>query len=279
MKPTATMRKTLRFQNGGIIVKDEAIVTEYPLTIKINGKEWATLVCSPENLEELTIGYLASEGIIKKFEDIDELWIQENEGYAHVKTKRINPFYEKLQNKRYINSCCGASRKSFVFAHDALTSKRVNKFQVKLSIEKVFHLMAKMEESAKVFQQTGGVHNAALCDQNGFILTRMDIGRHNALDKIYGHCMKNKLTIRDKILVFSGRVSSEILIKVAKIGCEIILSKSAPTELAIELAEQLGITTIGFIRGQSLNVYTFPERVLISNYIDKEEFFPNKKSI
>ena len=76
----------------------------------------------------------------------------------------------------------------------------------------------------------------------------MDIGRHNALDKIYGYCLKNNISIRDKIIVFSGRISSEILLKVAKIGCEIILSKSAPTELALQLAEELGITTIGFIR-------------------------------
>ncbi|AFH84834.1 Formate dehydrogenase accessory protein FdhD [Bacillus anthracis str. H9401] len=90
----------------------------------------------------------------------------------------------------------------------------------------------------------------------------MDIGRHNALDKIYGYCLKNNISIGDKIIVFSGRISSEILLKVAKIGCEIILSKSAPTELALQLAEELGITTIGFIRNQSLNVYTHPERVL-----------------
>jgi FdhD protein len=90
----------------------------------------------------------------------------------------------------------------------------------------------------------------------------MDIGRHNALDKIYGHCLKNDIPVDDKIIVFSGRISSEILLKVAKIGCEVILSKSAPTELALELAEQLGITTIGFIRNQALNVYTYPKRIV-----------------
>ena len=97
---------------------------------------------------------------------------------------------------------------------------------------------------------------------NGMILNRMDIGRHNALDKIYGYCLKNNLSIQDKIVVFSGRISSEILLKVAKIGCEIVLSKCAPTELALQLAEQLGITTIGFIRNRSLNVYTYADRIM-----------------
>jgi FdhD protein len=89
----------------------------------------------------------------------------------------------------------------------------------------------------------------------------MDIGRHNALDKIYGYCLKNNISLQNKLLVFSGRISSEILLKAAKIGCEMVLSKSAPTELAIQLAEQLGITTIGFIRNETLNVYTCPERL------------------
>jgi FdhD protein len=89
----------------------------------------------------------------------------------------------------------------------------------------------------------------------------MDIGRHNALDKIYGYCLKNNISIGNKVIVFSGRISSEILLKVAKIGCEVVLSKSAPTELALELAEELGITTVGFIRNNSFNIYTCPERI------------------
>lgn len=91
---------------------------------------------------------------------------------------------------------------------------------------------------------------------------RLDIGRHNALDKIYGYCLRNHISLKDKVLAFSGRISSEILAKVAKIGCEIVLSKSAPTELALELAEELGITTVGFIRSRSLNVYTRSDRII-----------------
>lgn len=137
----------------------------------------------------------------------------------------------------------------------------MNDTHVTLSFDDCFRLMNLMQSSALTFQETGGVHNAALCDKDGMILSRIDIGRHNALDKIYGHCLKHDIVLQDKIIVFSGRISSEILLKVAKIGCEVVLSKSAPTELALELAEDLGITTVGFIRSHSLNVYTHTERI------------------
>lgn len=136
---------------------------------------------------------------------------------------------------------------------------------VQLTTEQIFSLMNEMEEQADMFRHTGGVHNAALCAPDRLLLSRMDIGRHNALDKIYGHCLRNKISVRNKIIVFSGRISSEILLKVAKIGCEIVLSKSAPTELALTLAEELGITTVGFIRGNSFNLYTHPERIVLNN--------------
>ncbi|MFC3884887.1 formate dehydrogenase accessory sulfurtransferase FdhD [Bacillus songklensis] len=256
-------RKILRFENGHMNPVEDTIVTEHPVTIKINEQEFATMVCTPEYIEDMVVGFLASEGVIRKYEDIEEIWVQEKEGFAHVKTKGINPYYQNFQSKRYITSCCGMSRQGFVFVNDAMTAKTMEDVHVTLSVQDCFRLMKEMQSSATTFQATGGVHNAALCDANGIVLSRMDIGRHNALDKIYGHCLKHDISIRDKVIVFSGRISSEILLKVAKIGCEVVLSKSAPTELALQLAEQLGITTVGFIRNDSLNVYTRPERIRV----------------
>ncbi|WP_419150040.1 formate dehydrogenase accessory sulfurtransferase FdhD [Priestia megaterium] len=241
---------------------EDKIVTEFPVTVKINEEEFVTMVCSPQYIEDMVIGYLASEGVIRAYKDIKNIWVQEKEGYVHVTIDKLNPYFQNLQNKRYITSCCGASRQGFVFINDALTAKKMNDISVELSIKDCFQLMNKLQQSAATFQETGGVHNAALCDKNGFMLSRMDIGRHNALDKLYGYCLKHHISIRDKVVVFSGRISSEILLKVAKIGCEVVLSKSAPTELALNLAEELGITTVGFIRNNSLNIYTCPERIL-----------------
>ncbi|MFQ6390319.1 formate dehydrogenase accessory sulfurtransferase FdhD [Priestia aryabhattai] len=241
---------------------EDKIVTEFPVTVKINEEEFVTMVCSPQYIEDMVTGYLASEGVIREYKDIKNIWVQEKEGYVHVTIDKLNPYFQNLQNKRYITSCCGASRQGFVFINDALTAKKMNDISVELSIKDCFQLMNKLQQSAATFQETGGVHNAAICDKNGFMLSRMDIGRHNALDKLYGYCLKNHISIRDKVVVFSGRISSEILLKVAKIGCEIVLSKSAPTELALDLAEELRITTVGFIRNDSLNIYTCPERIL-----------------
>ncbi|MDP4083922.1 MAG: formate dehydrogenase accessory sulfurtransferase FdhD [Bacillota bacterium] len=263
MKPVEVKREILRLEKGHTIQTEDNIVTEYPVTIKINGKEFVTLVCTPEHIEDLVVGFLASEGIVRRYEEIEELWLEEKDGFVHVKTNKCNPYYENFHNKRYITSCCGMSRQGFVFVNDAINTKRMNTVRVKISSTDCFKLMDKMQASSITYQSTGGVHNAALCNQDEIILSRMDIGRHNALDKIYGYCLKNKITISNKLLVFSGRISSEILMKTAKIGCEMVLSKSAPTELALQLAEQLGITTIGFIRNEALNVYTCPERLEI----------------
>ncbi|GER69433.1 sulfurtransferase FdhD [Weizmannia acidilactici] len=261
MKNVDTQREILRFRNGKLERTVDTVVTEFPVTLKVNGQEWVTMVCTPEYIEDMAVGYLVSERIVQRYEDIREIWTDEKEGYVNIRTDKVNPYYQQLQNKRYITSCCGMSRQAFVFVNDALAAKKLDGIHVRITIEDCFRLMEELQKNAAVFKKTGGVHNAALCDSGGINISRMDIGRHNALDKIYGYCLKNGVSTKGKILAFSGRISSEILLKVAKIGCEIILSKSAPTAFALKSAEELGITTVGFIRDGSMNIYTHPERI------------------
>ncbi|WP_201783746.1 formate dehydrogenase accessory sulfurtransferase FdhD [Brevibacillus choshinensis] len=261
MQPVHVLSHVLHYENGSLMEVEDSIVTESPITIMLNQDEFATLVCSPEYIEELVIGFLASEGVISVYTDITDLFIDETTGHAYVQAKKANKYNQMFHSKRYVTSCCGKSRQSFYFYNDARTVKKVEAKGVSISSSDCFRFMQEMQQSAELFQYTGGVHNAALCDTNGIILSRMDIGRHNALDKLYGYCLQHSLPVEDKIMVFSGRISSEVLLKVAKIGCSIVLSKSAPTELALRLANELGITTVGFIRNQSFNVYTWPERI------------------
>ncbi|MGG3529124.1 formate dehydrogenase accessory sulfurtransferase FdhD [Bacillus pseudomycoides] len=261
MEPVQETYKMIRYQGGAFSEREDEVVTESPVTIKLNGEEYVTVVCTPNYIEDMIIGFLISEGIIASYENIDELWIQKDKGVAHVKTSQINPLYQTLYNKRYVTSCCGKSRQGFVFVNDAAKAKTLHDIHVTITPEECFHLMSTLQQSSTTFRQTGGVHNTALCDRNTVLISRMDIGRHNALDKIYGHCLRNNISVKGKIIAFSGRISSEILLKVSKIGCEIVLSKSAPTKLALQLAHDLGITVVGFIRNDSCNIYTHPERV------------------
>lgn len=259
--PVQITRKILRVQGSRAEETEDQIVTEYPLTLILNEREFATLVCTPEHLEELVTGFLCSEGVISGFEAIEDLAIDEDKGFAYIKASRIHPFYEQFHSKRVVSSCCGKGRQSFYFHNDRHTVKKIPESGPALRAEECFKLMEQMQEAAQTFQQTGGVHNAALCDRKQVLLFRMDIGRHNALDKIYGHCLMHQVSLHDKMMVFSGRLSSEVLLKTAKIGCGIILSKSAPTQLALDLAEELNITSVGFLRNQSFNIYTKPERI------------------
>ena len=249
----------VKYINGRLQKMEDDIVTEFPITIHVNGEEFATMVCTPTHLDELIIGFLASEGAILFKNDITNLQIDEDRGFAYVTLKSKINTNQQDYSKRFIGSCCGKSRQ-FYFQNDVRTAK-TSMSKTTITAEQCINLMKMMQENSLVFKNTGGVHNAALCNPVEILVDRTDIGRHNALDKLYGYSFLNKIPVRDKIIVFSGRISSEVLIKAAKIGVGIVLSKSAPTDLAIRIAEDLNITTVGFIRGQSFNVYSHPERI------------------
>lgn len=253
-----------KYEDGLLREEEDTIATEFPLTVFINGDEFATMVCTPTNIEELVIGFLASDGLILLPSDIESLSIDESKGYAYVELINKKISSQTFSTKRFIGSCCGMSRQ-FYFQNDAKTAKTITSRST-ISVQKCIKLMQDMQHGSSDFQLTGGVHNTALCSTDEVLLSRSDIGRHNALDKIYGHCLMNKISLKEKVVVFSGRISSEVLLKVSKIGVGIILSKSAPTTLAIQLAEDLGITAVGFVRGNRLNVYSHPER--ITNELD-----------
>ncbi|MGG0051206.1 formate dehydrogenase accessory sulfurtransferase FdhD [Bacillus atrophaeus] len=260
MKDRVTaVREIMHYENGEMKRRTDQMVTEYPLTVKLNGREFVTLVCTPDHVKELVIGFLASEGVIRFEKEIKRFTIDESLGFAYVDLTHPETLEQKDYTKRVIGSCCGKGR-HFYFQQDVKTAKTAVS-QIKISPEACLALMKEMQSGSGTFQETGGVHNAALCDTDQLLLMRTDIGRHNALDKLYGHCLLNGMSVRDKLIVFSGRISSEVLLKAAKIGVSIVISKSAPTELALQMAEELNITAIGFVRNGSFNVYTHPERV------------------
>lgn len=255
----SSKQSIIRYENGQLFETEDFYVTEFPLTIMVNGEEFATIICSPTNMEELVLGFLASEGAILKRDELKSIQIDDSKGFAHVElTKSLGDRFE-YSTKRMIASCCGKSRE-FYFHNDAAIAK-TSMSKIELHPQQILRMMTQLQSASVIFKQTGGLHNAAISDGNTFFEHRQDIGRHNALDKLYGYCIQRHISVRDKVLIFSGRISSEILIKAAKIGVGVILSKSAPTTLAVQLAKDLNITAIGFIRDGNFNIYSHPERI------------------
>lgn len=258
-KDVLTNQTIVRFEDGELFETTDSYVTEFPLTVMVNGEEFATVICSPDHMEELVLGFLASEGAILKRSELKSIQIDDSKGFAHVElTKDLGDRFE-YSTKRMIASCCGKSRE-FYFQNDAAVAK-TSLSNITLTPQQVINMMTRLQTASKLFKHTGGLHNAAISDGDAFFEHRQDIGRHNALDKLYGFCIERHIPVRDKVLIFSGRISSEILIKAAKIGVGVILSKSAPTTLAVTLANDLNITAIGFIRDGNFNIYSHPERI------------------
>lgn len=252
-------RSIVTYENGEWQTPDDEVAVEAPLTIYVNGEEFATLLCTPSYLEDMTYGFLLSEGVIRSADDVTSLDISAERGLVYAELKEFRAVDRLGVSKRVIGSCCGKSRQ-FYFENDRRTAKTVRS-DVHLTPAQCLQLMKDMQEGSEDFHNTGGLHNVSLGTPEGLLLTRSDIGRHNGLDKLFGYCVRRRIPLKDKVIVFSGRLSSEVLLKVSKIGVGIVLSKSAPTSLALDLAEDLGITAVGFIRRNRFNVYTHAGRI------------------
>ncbi len=254
-------KKIVRIRQGELEQIDDLVTIETPVTIYLNGSELVTLLCTPEKLEYLALGFLRSEGILSGMEDLESIRVKEEEGLVEVDLKEKEGLAEKLYGKRTVTSGCGKGT-VFFNALDSLRSSPL-KGDLNISSEAIINLMDSLQEKAVLYKATGGVHSAALADQDELLNFCEDIGRHNAIDKIVGQCLCEGISTEDKIIVSSGRLSSEILLKAAKLKIQLLISRAAPTNLCIELAENLNITLVGFARGKRCNIYTHPWRITL----------------
>lgn len=156
MEPAITASRTIvRYTEGKPEHVRDLIVSEYALTIKVNGMELVTMVCTPDHIEDLIVGYLLSEGIIRRYSDILRMRIDWKRGFAYVESDRVNPLFSDLKQKRYVTSCCGGSREGFVFAQDALLTKQMKEHTVHLTPDDCMTFMNQLQKSADTFKQTG----------------------------------------------------------------------------------------------------------------------------
>ena len=250
--------KIQRFAEETSSSVDDVVAREYPLTIILNDRELVTLLCSPADLKCLAIGFLTSEGLIANKEDIKRILVDETRGVVRVETGEEKGEVDEVF-KRFISSGCGRGA-SFYSAADVAGMSKI-KSGLCISPAAITSLFRDFQQRSELYRSTGGVHSAALCDLNSILVFAEDVGRHNAVDKIFGKCFLEAMSTDDRIVLTSGRISSEILLKVARRGIPLLASKSAPTDLGVKLAGDLGITLLGFVRGRRMNVYANEWRI------------------
>lgn len=233
----------------------DLVARETTFTILLNKKKLVTLNCSPEKYKFLGLGFLYTSGILQKKEDIISLDVNEKQGLMDIKIKGVSLSSEDIINS---NLWIGSYQQS---EEQEETSLSIDT-SLKICSNLVYSLISEMQERANFFKLTGGVHSCALADKNGsIILFSEDISRYNAIDKILGEAFINDITTEDKIILTSCRITSGILRKIIIGKLPIVISRAAPTDLAIKLAQRVGITLIGFVRRERMNIYTHPERI------------------
>jgi FdhD protein len=241
----------------GLEKAEKVISSEVPLTIEVNGTELATILASPENLDDLAKGFLFTSGIITELSEIKGLVIDSERFRVNAS---IDGDVNDFVFKRIYTSGCG---KGVIF-HNPLdvVGKTSLSDGFTISAGRLVALMKEFTSRPSEYVDTGGVHGAALASVEGMSVTREDIGRHNAIDKVIGASLAAGICMSDKVLLTTGRVSSEIFSKVLRARIPVIAALGGPTNQAVRLARVTNITLIGRLRGGRGEIYSGEQRII-----------------
>lgn len=250
--------RVIKYNQGQIEQVDDVVIADYPLTIILNGQELTTLVCSPGAWPELVVGFLRSSGLINNRQQLLHMNLDQESGYCQVE---IPSYSQEIDNsgKRFYNP---ETNSSLYFIRDASQLKPVLT-SAKFTVPELLDLSQQLDEQSRTFQITGAAHSVGMGDKDQLLFRYEDIGRHNALDKVLGYALLNDISSVDKCVILSGRVAAEMLLKAAHAEIPLVLSRAAPTALALRIARELGITVVGFARGDRLNIYCHEWRIAI----------------
>jgi len=239
----------------------DRVAQEKPLHLFVDRTLYATIFCTPSNLKELAVGHLVSEGIVKSFEEIEEINLKED--VCRVKLNRNVDLEKRLglakHFQRVILSACGSKQ-----AHRP--AQRLSRIEsnLKVKVQTVFDSVNNLNHAAELFRKTGGVHAAAVFKSDGTpIALAEDVGRHNAVDKALGFAIMHKVDLENCFLASTGRLTGDIVMKTARVKVPIVASIAAALDSGIAVARKVNLTLIGFVRGGRMNIYTFDERILL----------------
>ncbi|HEY6097109.1 MAG TPA: formate dehydrogenase accessory sulfurtransferase FdhD [Candidatus Deferrimicrobium sp.] len=246
----------LRYDGCRLAPSRHLPVREVPVTLTVNGVALATLIASPHDLHFLVAGFLRMQGLVRSAGDLLTLSVCEDFGAASVRIRgdvpeRITPTF---------TSGCGAG----ISFHVPGAGGRPVQFPSTgpfLPPESLFSAMDALARASEAYRGSGGIHSAGVWDGERLLLFAEDIGRHNTIDRIAGQALLGGIDLSGRILVASGRVSSEMAAKAGSLGISVIASRTSPTDLAVRICGELGITLVGYARGRRFNVYTHPARI------------------
>ena len=242
----------------------EFVAEETPVAMTFNGISHAVMMTTPQDLEDFAYGFSISEGLVKNVEDIFSIEINQVDQGIELNLEISSEAFMKLKDRRKNlagrTGCgiCGSESLSQIFIESE--NKIINNSLFNLNI--IQRAIEKFGDNQIIKNKTGSTHACSLFDNKGDILcTREDVGRHNALDKLIGFALKTKINLEDTFLVISSRASFEMVQKASFIDCQLIVAISAPTALAVRLANNMNITLAGFAKNKDFNIYTHKKRL------------------
>ncbi|RJQ55167.1 MAG: formate dehydrogenase accessory sulfurtransferase FdhD [Actinobacteria bacterium] len=235
-----------------------AVPVERPITIYVNEQEIVTLQGTPQQLDELAVGFLFTEGIIAKREDVGEVSVDAKQGLVWV-TSPSADVADIVYKKRYLTSGCGKGVTFSSLGHARGMKPLSNPFSVAAS--HIHEMTKQLAQGAELYKQSGGLHSSGLADESGLLVQREDVGRHNTVDKVIGRLILDGIKPSGCFLLTTGRISYDMVVKAAKVRLPLIVSRTAVTDLAMDLAKHLKICLVGYARAGKLSVYTEHYRV------------------
>ena len=265
-------RRVVRFaagRAGAAPADDDRLAVEEPLELRLGGRPTTVIMRTPGHDEELARGFLFTEGLIHRAEDLlsmrrpDDLRDEERGNVLDMDVAPPLVTARPFQRNFYASSSCGVCGKSSLAAIEVHARPVISPPDLRFAPSLIAGLPDALRAAQPTFDATGGLHAAGLFDEGGALVAlREDVGRHNAVDKVIGWALAaGRLPASRMILQVSGRTSFEILQKAIMAGIPLVSAVSAPSSLAVSLADRFGVTLLGFVRGGAMNVYTHEERV------------------